>query len=415
MLYGGETIDETTVSYTCLEHDDECDLTTKANKYTIVLCESVTAPCEDQASITISSTEYDCTSTASTSNNGQIGGSVLPILTLTDNSPYIDGAININALLSGTCGTPPPYNRSTATVQAGGCTSGGCSNDYLGTYKFSINSSGSHASTIYVKEMKIYTTDSFGTLSTSHTLDLDPATSPYYIDDITDCPGCATVLASEVQIGDPNFTAAFETLMDNVSLALFGSTGLHYLTATGGTSSYHIYCTALHNPSGNWFGLHTPDIRVVMSDNTVHTSANNFSNFSTPIRFYYDAVTFWDPNTWPSSIFLLDCLEHTPVIGDQLSYASINKANSSFNKITLLSNLGTNGILVTSDVTTNCTPTTLSATYTTSGTVSGVSWQDPSSVEISTTSTATVDDPGTYTFTVTLENGCAISETILVD
>lgn len=152
-----------------------------------------------------------------------------------------------------------------------------------------------------------------------------------------------------------------------------------------------------------------------MSDNTVHTSANNFSNFSTAIRFYYDDVTFWDPDTWPSSIFLLGCLEHTPIIGDQVSYAAINKPSSSFNKITLLSNVGTNGILVTSNITENCTPTTLSATYTTTGTVSGVSWTDPSAVEISTTSVATVDDPGTYTFTVTLENGCVISETILVD
>ena len=51
----------------------------------------------------------------------------------------------------------------------------------------------------------------------------------------------------------------------------------------------------------------------------------------------------------------------------------------------------------------------------TSEAVGSVSWKDPSDVEISTTTSAIASDPGTYTFTVILESGCEISETILVD
>lgn len=412
VLYGGVE-DDPNFTSDCLDHDDECSLTTKAGSYTIDLCQQATIGCEDQATITIATTEYDCTSTAQTSHDGQFTGSSYPVIKLTNDSIYIDGEININARLSGVCGPTAPYDRATTTVQAGGCTSSGCSNSYLGLYKFGVNSVGTQAATTYVKSMRVYTTDLFGTLSTSYDLDLDPATSPYYVDDITDCPSCSLVVPSEVQIGDPNFSTAFATLMDNVSIALFGAASKHAIAATGG-SSYSILCTAKHNPASTWFGFHTPDFRIEMSNGKVYTSANTLSNFSSAIRFYYDDAVFWDPDTWPSSIFLLDCLEHNPIIGDQVSYATIDRPNSSFNKIKLLSPLGNTSIVVTTNVTQACSPTTLTASYTTLDTVSSVSWKDPMDVEISTTDSATVVDPGVYTFTVNLSNGCAVTKTITV-
>lgn len=108
--------------------------------------------------------------------------------------------------------------------------------------------------------------------------------------------------------------------MDNVSLALFGTSALHGMSAIGGSSSYKIRCKAKHNPTSNWFGLHYPDMRIVMSNGTVHTTANGFSNLTTSsqdlLRFYYDDSTFSPPGD------LYDCADITPIISDSTTYVN---------------------------------------------------------------------------------------------
>lgn len=76
--------------------------------------------------------------------------------------------------------------------------------------------------------------------------------------------------------------------------------------------------------------------------------------------------------------------------------------------------MGLNPITITSDTSVSCGLDQLVATYDVTN-VDSVQWVDPNTDVISTTSTAEVTDTGTYTFEATLNNGCIISQTILVD
>lgn len=88
-------------------------------------------------------------------------------------------------------------------------------------------------------------------------------------------------------------------------------------------------------------------------------------------------------------------------------------STSSFNKISLVSSVAGQALSVSGGE--SCGPTILTAIYTPITDVDSISWEDPTSNEISTTATAVAEDPGEYTFTVNLTNGCSVSETITID
>lgn len=407
VLYGGE-VDDPNVVYECLSHEDECDLTTKANKYSapVTDCESVALDCSGQITISLAESGETCTQTAGVAKEA-VGGlfpSAFPKMYVTNNSPYIDGTIWLGATRTGDCG--PGY--SSVLIDGGVTQADGAMDIHRSNYQFGFNSTVVMPSTAYLTSMRIYETDTLGTLGAATNLDLDPATSPYYADDVVACPGCATVLSTEVQIGDPNFQDAFATLMNNVSLALFGDASLHGMSAIGGATSYRIRTKAKHNPSSNWFGIHYPDARIAWSNGVVQTVINGFSNLTTsqqdPLRFYDNSVSLSPSGTQ------YDCADISLELLDQYTFAAINYPASSFNKIVLLNDSGIKAIGI--DESESCGPTILTATYVTTGTVDSVSWEDPSSAEISTTTIAAAEDPGTYTFTVNLTNGCSLSETI---
>lgn len=238
----------------CLDYDDECAITS-ATKYehVAVVCTSST-DCNAQVTITLSQEETSCTQVAGLSKTIPTGvnsltSSASATTILTNNSQYVNAYIYLGATSSGTCGS----NVGSTTVN-GGCTSSGCSDDHKFIHWFGMSSVTAVPYNTYIKTLRVYTTDVTGSLSYSIDLDLDPTTSPYYVDDITDCPGCSTVLSNEVQFGNANFSDAFETLMDNVSIALFGSSALHLMRAWGGapgtgTNLLRLRCGTVHNPA----------------------------------------------------------------------------------------------------------------------------------------------------------------------
>lgn len=172
----------------------------------------------------------------------------------------------------------------------------------------------------------------------------------------------------------------------------------------------------MHNPTGYLFGLNRLDSQLIVAGPTgpYYQGIDAFgdsdaSPYHAPIRFY-DALTTLEA---PGSVY--DCADISPVVGDQITYPNYNTLTSSFNKIGLISSTCTLPIEVTSNSSESCENVILTATYTTDYEVDSVSWTDPSSIEISTTTTALTDASGTYTFTVNLVNGCSVSQTILVD
>lgn len=87
--------------------------------------------------------------------------------------------------------------------------------------------------------------------------------------------------------------------------------------------------------------------------------------------------------------------------------------NANFNHIDLISPFANGSVQVTSNSNLSCTYTTLSASYITTN-VDSVEWLDPDNNQISTSSSVTVTDAGTYTFNATLNNGCIVTKTITI-
>lgn len=381
----------------CFDFDEQCKVKSKVVAQTPTNCDATTVDCDSQVTITLTQTGETCNATAFVSADGTPTGSAFP--TISVDGDEIIGKIWLGAKFTGDC----PNVYSTVLVESGETSSG--STDQ-GSYKFGYNIPVPSA-TAYVKTLRLHLTDPLGTDIGFIEADLDPATSPYYADDITYCPGCATVSSTEVQFGNSNFPDAFGTLMDNVATA--HSDGNHSLEAVGGLT-FKLRCRAYHNPTFALMGLHPTQGRIVLSNGAVYTTCNGFSNLTSssqdPIRFYYDSATFSPSGTQ------YDCADISPLLTDQVTYPSVNISTSSFNKINLLSTSGTLPLSVTD--TSSCGPTVLTATYTTTETVNSVQWLNPSSNEISTTNIAVADDSGTYTFVVYLANGCSISSEISV-
>lgn len=389
----------------CLEYEQECYLNKKASKYDLpTTCDDTVVSCDGQLSdLVLSSATTTCDFTASTANS--VNFSAYPVLSVTDDSTYIESTINIRFVKDCHAGSSTIV---AATAVAGGCTSSGCSSSAKGQHLFGIQTTADFGLTsdAYISTLRVYETDSTGVLiNTPIDLDLDPATSPYYTDDISLCPGCATVLDSEVKIGSANFSTAFTTLMENVSLARYSDTGRHELSAAVlSPTSIRVLCAAKHNPSQEWFGINSSNALIVFTDDAtgnVYSKTGINATLDYPTRFYNNSTSY-----------ATSCGNFTPVIGNQFSLISYN-SDTSFNKISLLSNFGSKPINVTSNSTYSCTSTLLTATYTDTN-VSSIAWTDSLDNTIATTNTTIVTDADDYTFTAVLNNNCVISDTITV-
>jgi len=205
--------------------------------------------------------------------------------------------------------------------------------------------------------------------------------------------------------------------MDNISIALFGTPGLHNMYAWWDGNNYRIRCKAVHNPSGNYlFGLNRNDAKLTVQtpSGPHYQGIDAFGDFDAaphyaPVRFYYNAIEVQAPSNY-------DCANITSTIGDQLSYPNYNTLLSNMNKIVFSSSTGLSDypIEVTSGSSESCELVLLEADYTTTKPISSVSWEDPINVEISTTDSAIASGNGVYTFLLNLENGCTIEETISI-
>ena len=342
----------------CLDQATECDLNTKANKYSEVTttCQDGIV-CADQVAITLTSATKTCSGLVETYNS--TCGCKYPNVELTNNSTFVNGFIPVKTTFSGTCANPAQV--TTETIE----------NDNSSYYSFGFNSDSTSLvnSDSFITLMRVYDTDGYGTLTNKHDLNLNPSTSPYMDDDPVTCPGCSAILADELKFGNANFENAFLTLMDNVSLALFGLSGLHNMYAWWNGSNYRIRCKALHHPSGNHiFGINRNDSKLVVSTTggpyTQPVNAFGDSDaapYHAPMVFNYNFGVTEAPGT------LYSCADLEPSISNQVSYPNYNTLLSNMNKIVLNTPIGMTGypIQVDVDYSSSCSSTILSASYTT--------------------------------------------------
>lgn len=383
----------------CLDHPTECALQKKADTYPDNLEEDtpVSTPCEDQLAITLQSLATICSYEAKPYNS--LNGGSFPSMVITDDSERVNATIDV--LLQNYCND----SNQTETV-LGGCTSSGCSTSNQARVGRGTTTTATHLNSLsYITKLRVYEADPFGAITPGAIdLDLNPATSVYYSASGS-CPGCSAVNSTDVRIGNSNFVSAFNTLMDNVSLARYGETGRHKMFASNNTTTLvtTIGSYFWHNPADYIFGINknNPSISIY-NPTTSKTSIFNTINFTVfeGIRFYKDDI-----------LFSTSCGDLEPLIANQTIFPPVLTAKSNFNLIEFISPFSSYPITVTSDSTISCTYYTLTATYNTTN-VASVLWKNSSDEILSTSSTVVVTDADTYTFQATLDNGCVVSDTI---
>ncbi len=392
----------------CLSYEEECVLKNLADSSSEQLpVDPEIIPCATQIDPTLSYTDAtDCVYSIAIENS--LDSSAYPTIALTDNSHLIN--IESNVLLNNTC-------LDTVQTQAieGGCILGDCQDSYQGyaTYSTgmvaSVHGSNAVADDAYFVTVRIYKTDANGVLDPDPTdLDLDINTSPYYTASGS-CPGCTTLTVADVKFGNANFSANFKTLMDNVGLALFGSASTHKMTASKNSvgDRVSINCTAVHNPSGQFFGMNLQDL-YVQSYNTVSDTY--------AVRTSYTGLGAGQVMLRNTLSFNIPCGTLQPTIKTTTAAVGVdvNWATTSFNFIGLNSPYATRPLYGYANTSTNCTVRTLEATYTPDSTITNVEWLDPSSTQLSTTDTAVTTVSGIHTFKIYLSTGCIVIRTINV-
>lgn len=390
----------------CLSHTDECNLQKKADIYTPQdPVDPVITNCQDQVTATLAYTGPNTCSYTTSLVNG-VNNSAYPIVVLENDSQYMN--VTTDVVVSNTCNS----TTITETIE-GGCVYGTCSNDYLGEFNtyYTLTASADKPQSVginnYITDLRIYAIDATGYLiPTPIDLDLNPATSDYYTASV-DCPGCTTVLAADVKFSSPTFTSSFNTLMDNVSLALFGDTGRHLLSASYTTNtSMQIGCTTLHNPSAEWFGINVNDSRLRVYNPTTVT----YSLKTAPTTYTTRSVRLQNEVEIETPCETLNFVIRTSTAdtGPQVNYTTSN-----FNIINLSSVFPDQPLYGIGPTSGSCSHYTLTATYPTA-LVSSVEWQNSAEETLSTTNTATVYESGTYTFIISTVNGCTITNEITI-
>lgn len=382
----------------CLDIEDECALEVKADKYGPQPDTSTPTeiPCSAQATISITSTTDSCATVASVSD--PVYGSVYPLINLTADSIYHDGIINLN--VSGCDGKQTVSVRTGCTGDPEVCTD---SQRVAGDMTFILTNPATTYPGGYIKTLRLYETNSNGVIINSP-IDLD--VSPANVGTWNACGTCSAVNGADLYFSSGNYKTAWLQLMQNISRTRYS--GADNIAADLTQSSVWLYRYKIkHLPSSEWLGPNRNDFKV-----TVYNSDKGS---------YQVATTTVVPFTQGS--FLSQTVDFDTTCGTVTAsansfagggatlsqYANFNFINFLTNTIPLPITAGISGA-------TTCSTATLTASYSTTYAVDSVEWRDPSNTLISNTTTAVINTAvtGTYTFKLILDNGCEITDTIII-
>lgn len=395
----------------CLTYKIECALKEKSKQYTIQVDPGPTStPCDTQVDLQLSLVNT-ATCTYAISLENSLNKSSYPEAFTTDDSQYLN--VKINVVSKSSC--DGSIYDSTETI--GGCINGNCSNSYLGTVPFTYYVQGSTkplatTSTCYIKTLRVYKCDSNGNLDTTPIeLDLDYNTSPYFSAGVN-CPGCVTLTGADVMFGNPNFSTNFNTLMDNVSKALFGVGGKHLMSASvsGTPKNLSVTTIAKHSPAGNWFGINRlAPAYIIIKDNNTSATYTGFTatGLGTPTVKIQNSVSVNTP-----------CGTLTGVVkvnGGASLQPVIDWNDTSFNKIKIAQPFTNIPLVYSGQNNQSCSSYILQATYPTPPvSITSKGWYNVSNVLLTSNNEVTVSTPGDYTFKIMLSNGCLTTKTITV-
>lgn len=371
--------------------------------YTIECGEGVTLlDCTDQVDLALSKFTESCTFTTSLANPDN--GTAFPKIYVIDDDSYPLAKININTVVTGVGTNTNCSGSQTDEIESGAQLSGGSpvlDDEYNPHARISLPLYNVNTVHGYMKNIWIAQTINPATLDSSDIeIDISPSTSPY-----KSCTGCTTVSSADMYFDHPNFSSAMTNILRNAMLTLYGDADLgDFRVETNGTNGYTVSSLVKHNPASTWTGLakwrsyyeYTLDGTKNLFTNPFDCSVSNYLPF---IQRQY-------------TIPLIDCSTVNVTVQGNAGM-DLNSSASDMHQLILKSDVGLSSWSITGTKVTNCPKTVLTAT-TTATNVASKEWLDPLSAFLTSEYTTEADSSGTYTFTITLDNGCSDTDTITV-
>ena len=360
----------------------------------IVGCTEVTLDCDGQVSAALSKVTQSCLITNTLSN--PVDSSQFPRINVLNDESYMPAVINI--LSNSTCGETAEHLVTSGSYLVNDVA---VFDERFNPHVRVILDLDNIANGGYILNLEVYETVNANSLNpVPISIDTNPTTSPYL-----SCGGCTVVNPSELYFGHPNFINALTTLLRNAMLTIYGDADLGDFQVVTKGKGYRISSLVKHNPSNTWVGLSKGQSIANYSPNGLYTISSNSNATGLEMHNTFMQVKYQIP--------LVTCSTLDVIVQGMITF-DLNYSASNMHQF-VLSNPNSTTALAFSTVTSAiCPKITLTALVT--PVVSGATqvWRDPGNVIISTTNTAVVEDVGTYTFTVTLPNGCAITDTITV-
>lgn len=351
--------------------------------------------CDNQISLSLSKVVESCTINSVLANPNN--GSQFPVVTVLNDASYPVASINL--VTTSSCG-----ESNTHLIESGSYLVSGTPvvneefNPHVRVSIDILNVAGNAGG--FVNYMWVYETLNATTINPVRILiNLDPTTSPYL-----SCGGCTVVNPAELYFDHPNFVNALQTAIRNAMLTLYGDADLGDFRVEAIGNNYRVSSLAKHNPADIWVGFAKlqswinyytgATIADTGASNTILTEYTGFSQ-----------VVYNMP--------LLTCTTLPLTIQGPASMM-INWGLTDMHQIVLASPNGTSPWTINSVSTAICPKTTLTATTLVQNDIASQEWLDPGSGYISSDLSIVVEDVGTYTFNIELDNGCSASDTITV-
>ena len=376
----------------CLTEEEECRIKT------LVLLDCATddtLTCDKQIKTVITQVPIQC----------NVG------MKLIDNYPtYTINGKEINAFtfmkFTNSC-IPPPVDY----LVEGGCNATVCNDSLKGSYSIDHTIDVTDTtypfpySTSHVSAIRLYRTDASGAVISNTDYDLRVGISPYYTNDAVLCPLCTTVNPSNALITSPNFSAAFTTLLNNITSVVFGDTLSHHDITASFVAPNLKFVQKAHHLGNLKLGISTPDLNVNLysipgSESIIFRPADDIKvHVVNSIKFY----------SYPF-INTISCGVVRPLVPYQTITPDVNTTLSNFNFISLPNKTTTALSFTKAPV--SCSHWRLCGINTTFSPVAYQQWTRSYDTVITASNCVQAKQTGIYYYDVTLQNGCT-KQTIL--
>lgn len=376
-----------------IPHEVKCELSSLVIPDKVINCDEINTllDCNSQADLSLSYTTKSCTNTSTLQNS--IDQSSYASVSLTEDAVYQTASINL--VTTSNCGE----NLST-TINSGSYEYGGTTytspeyNPHARVSHILPNVTGSPNG--YVDKLYVYAaTPTVAELE----LNLSPFTTPY----ASFAGSPYTINTNDLYFGSTQFTLALRQLIENAMYFLYGNKDLGLWKVELLGTNVQISSAVKHNPTGIWTGLkpYISYVRYYVNPITKFVNSSPANTVVSNIGFPMSKTVNITTNCGNRQVFV----SGTPLL-------NINIFDTDFNKLVLNSSITQSAITLTGTLSSTCNQYILTGVESTPE-VSSRQWKQGLTT-ISTTNQASTYSTGAYSYMVTLNNNCIITESITI-